>query len=278
MLWRLLSSLPKAIMTHAEKVAAARAFLAQKTSCMPEVAIVLGSGLGDFADHISIHHSIDANDIPHYPVPSVAGHHGKVVLGSSTGKSLALIKGRVHLYEGYSPEEITFYIHLLAALGTKTLILTNAAGGINFNFEPGDLCLITDQLNFTNARLLAKATTVRKREIYDLELIRLIKKIALQRGIALHQGVYAGVLGPSYETRAEIRMLARLGADVVGMSTVVEASTAVLLGLRVAAISLITNKAAGLGAEKLSHDEVQRIANQSKERFSTLMSAIINAL
>lgn len=265
-------------MTHAEKVAAARAFLAQKTSGVPEVAIVLGSGLGDFADHISIHHTIDANDIPHYPVPGVAGHHGKVILGSSAGKSLVLIKGRVHCYEGYLPDEVTFYVHLLAALGTKTLILTNAAGGVNFNFEPGDLCLITDQLNFTNARLSANATTARKREIYDAELIRLIKKVALQKGIALHQGVYAGVLGPSYETRAEIRMLARLGADAVGMSTVIEACAAVSLGLRVAAISLITNKAAGLGAEKLSHDEVQRIANQSKERFSTLMSAIIDAL
>lgn len=265
-------------MTYAEKVAAATAFLAETASCTPDLAIVLGSGLGDFADRITIYHSIDATDIPHYPVPSVAGHHGKVIFGSIDGKSLALIKGRAHLYEGHSPDVVTFYVHLLAALGAKTLILTNAAGGVNFDFEPGDLCLITDHLNLTNARLPAPLAANAKRQIYDAALLRLIKHTALQEGIALHSGVYAGVLGPSYETRAEIRMLARIGADAVGMSTVVEASVAASLGLRVAAISLITNKAAGLSSEKLSHDEVQLIATQSKEKFSALMTAIARAL
>ncbi len=264
--------------TASEKVSVAADFLAQKMSCAPDLAIVLGSGLGEFAQHIDTHLSLDAEDIPHYPVPRVAGHHGKVILGSYAGKALMLIKGRVHLYEGHLPETVTFYVHLLAALGIKTLILTNAAGGINHDFNPGDLCLITDHLDLTFTRLFFPYRFSRPYIVYDAALIRLIEQAALQRGIALHHGIYAGVLGPSYETRAEIRMLAQLGADVVGMSTVVEASVASALGLRVAALSLVTNKAAGLSPEKLSHEEVQLTAHHAKEKFSALMKAILEAL
>ncbi len=261
-----------------EKVSVAADFLAQKMSCAPDLAIVLGSGLGDFAQHIETRLSLDAAEIPYYPVPRVAGHHGKVILGSYAGKSLMLIKGRVHLYEGHSPETVTFYVHLLAALGIKTLMLTNAAGGINHHFNPGDLCLITDHLDLTFTRLSFPYRFSRPCVVYDATLLRLIEQAALQHRIALHRGIYAGVLGPSYETRAEIRMLARMGADVVGMSTVVEASVAAALGLRVAALSLITNKAAGLSPEKLSHEEVQLTAHHAKEKFSALMKAILEAL
>jgi purine-nucleoside phosphorylase len=264
--------------TISEKVSAAVAFLAEKISRVPDLAIVLGSGLGDFAQHIDTHLSLDAEDIPHYPVPRVAGHHGKVILGSYAHHSLILIKGRVHRYEGHSPDAVTFYVHLLAALGIKTLILTNAAGGINLYFNPGDLCLITDHLDLTFTRLSFPYRFRRPYVVYDNALMRLIEHAALQHRIALHRGIYAGVLGPSYETKAEIRMLERMGADMVGMSTVVEASVAAALGLRVAALSLITNKAAGLSPEKLSHEEVQLIAHQSKEKFSALMKAILEAL
>lgn len=265
-------------MSISARVQQASAYLRQRLPFIPSIALVLGSGLGDFADSLAVRVSIPAADIPHYPVPSVAGHHGALILAETRLHPVLLIKGRVHLYEGHSVESVTFYVQVLAVLGVQTLLLTNAAGGIHPMFNAGDLCLILDHLDFTAVRLPAEWHCRRYAPIYDPELLQRIRRIALQCGIALHQGVYAGVLGPSYETRAEIEMLRRLGADAVGMSTVKEATVAKALGLRVAALSLITNKAAGLSSERLSHDEVQRVAHQSKHTFAALMKAIIEQL
>ncbi|MCS7013618.1 MAG: purine-nucleoside phosphorylase [Chloroherpetonaceae bacterium] len=265
-------------MTRSEKVRAALAYLQSHLPQIPTAAVVLGSGLGDFASSLRVHRTLSAADIPHYPVPSVAGHQGQLILAESSGTPVLLIKGRVHLYEGHTVETVTFYVHLLAALGVQTLLLTNAAGGINPHFNAGDLCLISDHLDLTFVRLPSDLHRNRYAPIYDRSLSAAIWRAAQQAGIALHQGIYAGVLGPSYETRAEIEMLRRLGADAVGMSTVKEATVAKALGLRVVAISLITNKAAGLSSERLSHDEVQRVASDSKQHFTALMHAAIQRL
>ncbi len=261
-----------------EKLTEAVQFIESRTRVDKRAAaVVLGSGLGNFAEKISTHITLDAAEIPNFPRPSVAGHHGKLIFGNIGSSPVILIKGRVHLYEGRTIDDIVFYVRLLNALGVKTLVLTNAAGGVNPSFNAGDLCLITDHLNLMNVRLHVATATGRK-IFYDDRLCQLIKQTALKNSIELREGIYAGVLGPSYETRAEVQLLRRLGADAVGMSTVIEATLAQSLGMRVAAISLITNKAAGLADEKLSHEDVQLVAEASKEKFAALMCAVVQAL
>jgi purine-nucleoside phosphorylase len=262
-----------------EKLSAAKTYIERSTGTLPPetVGIVLGSGLGNFAERVAVTHAFDADAIPNYPTPSVAGHHGKLIFGTIEKKPVALVKGRVHLYEGRPVSEVIFYVHLLHALGVKTLVLTNAAGGINPNFDAGDLCRITDHINLMMTPLPAAAADAKQyhQPIYNSGLSRKLDAVALESKIELKHGVYAGVLGPSYETKAEIRMLATLRADLVGMSTVVEATTAAHLGMNVIGISLVTNKAAGLGDEKLSHDDVQAVANQAQHNFSTLLQNFI---
>ncbi len=260
-----------------EKLHEARAWMLSRIAIQEHaIALTLGSGLGNFAERVENPIAIDTKEIPHFPTPSVAGHHGKLIFGTVKSKPVVLLKGRVHLYEGRSVEEVTFYVHLLHALGIKTLILTNAAGGVNPLFDAGELCLIVDVLNLTftpNPNALTPALI--HEPIFDKELQQVAKDSARACGILLREGVYAGVLGPSYETRAEIRMLQTLHADLVGMSTVLEAITAKQLGMKVLGISLVTNKAAGLADEVLSHDDVQLVAQRAQKEFSMLIAHII---
>ncbi|MFN3637268.1 MAG: purine-nucleoside phosphorylase [Chloroherpetonaceae bacterium] len=242
------------------------------------VALTLGSGLGNFAERVENPIVIDTKEIPHFPTPSVAGHHGKLIFGTVKSKPIVLLKGRVHLYEGRDADEVTFYVRLLNLLGVKSLILTNAAGGVNPLFEAGDLCLIVDVINlmFTPNPDLPILQTAHE-PLFDKGFQQVAKECARTCGIHFKEGVYAGVLGPSYETRAEIRMLQTLRADLVGMSTILEATTAKHLGMKVLGISLVTNKAAGLSDEILSHDDVQRVAQRAQKEFSTLIEAILLA-
>jgi len=260
-----------------EKLQEAKAWIQSHiTTHENTIALTLGSGLGNFAGHVENPIAIDTKAIPYFPTPSVAGHHGKLIFGTIKSKPVVLLKGRVHLYEGRSVEEVTFYVRLLNMLGIKSLILTNAAGGVNPLFEAGELCLIVDVINLMfTPNSDASTFFVAHEPLFDKELQQVARDSACACGILLREGVYAGVLGPSYETRAEIRMLQTLRADLVGMSTVLEAITAKQLGMRVLGISLVTNKAAGLANEVLSHDEVQAVAQRAQKEFSTLIEHIV---
>ena len=250
-----------------------------------DVGIVLGSGLGPYADSLASRLIISYEDIPHMPRSSVSGHSGNLVIGMQGTKRVGAMQGRFHLYEGYSPAEVVFGTRLLGRLGAKTLIVTNAAGGISQTLDPGDLMAITDHINRTGRSSLLGphepslgARFVDMSAAYAPNLIELAKAVARRQGLALKQGVYAGCLGPEYETPAEIRMLATLGADAVGMSTVLEVVAARQMGLEVLGISCITNAAAGLGQELLSHEDVQRVAERSRTRFESLLSAVVEEL
>lgn len=260
-----------------EKLQQARQWVLSRIA-IPEntIALTLGSGLGNFAERVENPTTIDIKEIPHFPTPSVAGHHGKMIFGTMKSKPVVLLKGRVHLYEGRDANEVTFYVRLLNLLGVKSLILTNAAGGVNPLFEAGDLCMIVDVINLMfmpnpDLPMLQAA----HEPLFDKDFQQVAKECARMCGIHFKEGVYAGVLGPSYETRAEIRMLQTLHADLVGMSTVLEAQAAKRLGMKVLGISLVTNKAAGLSDEILSHEDVQKVAARAQTQFATLLEAII---
>lgn len=262
-----------------QSLTAAKSFIESRISVARDtVGVVLGSGLGGFADEISVDAALDAADIPEYPTSTVAGHHGQLLFGTLGEKPVVLVKGRVHFYEGRSADEVTFYVRLLSMLGVGTLILTNAAGGVNPLFNAGDLCLITDHLNLMFEQSLfaaALAQPTRHKPVYDASLQTLALQTADDCRLKLQSGVYAGVKGPSYETRAEVRMLRSMGADLVGMSTVPESLVASSLGMRVLGISLVTNKATGLSSSVLSHAEVQDVGRTAQSSFSRLLKKFI---
>ncbi len=241
----------------------------------PEVALVLGSGLGAFGDTLAARQVLSYAQIPGMSASRVQGHAGKLVLGKVGERSVVAMQGRVHLYEGHPEARVVFGVRLMLALGARTLIVTNAAGGIRADLGPGTLMLIEDHLNLTGRNPLSGDNDASlgprfpdMSEAYDRGLLDTTTRVAARLGMTVARGVYAGVLGPSYETPAEIRMLRTLGADAVGMSTVLETIAARHMGARCLGISCITNHAAGLGQAVLSHDEVQEIANQSAARFS----------
>jgi purine-nucleoside phosphorylase len=232
----------------------------------PKVGVVLGSGLGAFAGKLADARALPYKSIPHFPESSVPGHAGELVLGSIEEVPCAVMSGRVHYYEGYDMQEVTFPMRVLAALGVGAVIVTNAAGAVNPAYEPGDFMLITDHINLTGQNPLRGANDERHgprfpdmSAAYPQKGRRAMHDAARDTGISLHEGVYAGLAGPSYETPAEIRMLQIVGADAVGMSTVAEVIVAVHAGLTVAGLSVITNRAAGLGHASLSHDEVKEV-------------------
>lgn len=260
----------------AEQLETASQFLLRLLPEPPALAIVLGSGLGFFAEQIAIDRKIPVNTIPFYPQPTVAGHGGQLVSGKIDRVPLIAIQGRVHLYEGRSLAEVTFYVYLLARLGVKILILTNAAGSVTPDIRPGNFVLLKDYISFTQLALPVKPT--RQHSPFDPDLITLAQKVAQNIQIPLKSGIYTWTLGPSYETAAEIAAIRQLGGQVVGMSTVPEAVVAANLGLRVMAISLVTNLAAGLGTTPITHEEVQETAELSKVRYSRLMAALITAI
>lgn len=264
-----------------EAAAAVRA----KSDVVPEVGLVLGSGLGALAESLTHATTVSYDAIPHMPVTSVSGHAGKMVLGDLSGVRVACLQGRVHLYEGHEARDAVFGVRLLQRLGCWAVLLTNAAGGIRTSFTPGTLMLIADHINLTGDNPLfgANDSALGPRfpdmtRAYDPRLSKLARDAAARAGVRLEEGVYAAVHGPSYETPAEIRMLRTLGADAVGMSTVYEVIALRHMGVRVAAISCITNMAAGMTAATLDHAEVEATASEVRGDFVKLLSAWIEGI
>jgi purine-nucleoside phosphorylase len=264
-------------------------FIHTQTKLRPSIAVVLGSGLGDFAENLSHKTVIDTNQIPHYPLSTVVGHKGKLIFGKFNAIPLLAFQGRVHFYESGDIEKTLYPVHVAHSLGIKTLIVTNAAGGINTLFTPGNLMLISDQINLTfqhpmrttnSSRSAVSNNNVRgaARPYYDSALCSIAEKVALQNKIKLQRGVYIGVTGPTYETAAEIQMFKKMGADAVGMSTVNEVALANYYGMNVVGFSCITNLATGISASKLSHEEVTETGNSVKKVFAQLISAFIQEL
>jgi purine-nucleoside phosphorylase len=251
----------------------------------PKVGVVLGSGLGMWADALEERTVIPYAEIPGMPTSSVVGHAGNLVMGRIGSTSVACLQGRVHLYEGHGPERVVFGSRLLARIGCKAVLLTNAAGGIRRGFTPGDLMLLTDHLNLTGRNPLMGRNDDRfgprfpdMTEAYSHELRTLALRAAREADVHLHSGVYAALLGPTYETPAEIQMLRALGADAVGMSTVPEVIALRHMGIDVGAVSCITNLAAGLSPTKLDHAEVEATAKQAREKFVALLSGWVRAV
>jgi len=265
-----------------EQVEEAAAWIRGRTDARPEIGLILGSGLGVLAEAMKGATAIPYREIPHFPVSTVAGHAGELVVGEAAGRPVVLMNGRFHLYEGYPAQAVAFPVRVMKALGVHTLVVTNAAGGINTTFQPGDLMLIEDHLNLTGQNPLVGPNdeSIGPRfpdmsEAYSARLRELARAVAEQQGLRLVSGVYAGLLGPSYETPAEIRMLRALGADAVGMSTVTEVIAARHAGLEVAGISCISNMAAGILPQPLSHREVMETAERVKERFLGLITGLL---
>ncbi len=261
-------------------------FIKEKTKDFrPEIGIILGSGLGKFADE-HCDYALLYTEIPDFIKSTVQGHKGRLVFAEIDGKRVVMMQGRNHFYEGHSMSEITYPVKVMKKLGVKTLILTNAAGAVNENFKPSDLMLITDHINFmgTNPLIGPNDGTLGERfpdmsEIYKKDLIKIAESCAEKLGIKLQHGVYFASSGPSYETPAEIKMARIMGADAVGMSTVPEAIVANYCGMKVLGISCISNAAAGVkGGQSLSHEEVIETTNAAKAAFKALLKAIISAV
>lgn len=270
---------------YKKELSDAKKFLGKWVTKFPATGIILGSGLGNFAEELSNRIEISTKNIPHYPVSTVSGHAGKWVFGEISGKYILAMKGRVHFYEGYPMREVVFPTHLMGEIGIRNLIVTNAAGGVNPLFRPGDLMIIEDHINlfFTNPLIGKEESEFGPRfadmsHPYDPELIELTEKVAKEEKIYLQKGVLIGSRGPTYETAAEIRMFQRLGGDAATMSTVPEVIAANHRGMRVLGISCITNLATGLSAEPLSHKEVTIVADQVAEKFHRLVKSVIKAL
>ena len=252
---------------------------------IPDVVVVLGSGLGDFADTLADRRTFPYADIPHWPASAVVGHAGKLVIGTLAGRRVAALAGRVHYYEGHDLRTVTFATRAVGRLGVRSLILTNAAGGINLTFKPGTLMLIDDHINLMGSNPLVGPNDERfgarfpdMTHVYSKRLRDLAGEAARERGLALAHGVYAALHGPSYETPAEIRYLRTIGADAVGMSTVPEAIVARHMGIDVLGISCITNPAAGVLPQPLVHDEVMEVARRVRAEFASLLEGTIERL
>ena len=265
-----------------ERLLKCREEIRKRTDFRPQVGIVLGSGLGGYADNMEISCEIPYREIPGFPVSTVQGHDGKFLFGYVKNTPVILMKGRVHYYEGYPMEDVVLPVRLMGLLGADTVILTNAAGGINRTFQAGDLMLITDHISIAVPNPLRGENIDElgtrfpdMSHVYDPELQEAAKKTAARQGISLREGIYVQCSGPSYETPAEIRMLGALGADAVGMSTVCEAIAARHMGMKVCGISCISNMAAGILDQPLDHREVQKSADQAKEKFENLITGLV---
>ena len=269
-------------MTDYEKIKAAADYIRARISLRPTIGLVLGSGLGGYADTLEEAVRIPYSEIPNFPVPTIPGHSGALVFGRKCGQEVVVLQGRIHYYEGLTQREITLPIRVLAALGIKTVVLTNACGGVNLGFKPGDLMLISDHINYSGANPLIGPNMDEfgprfpdMSDLYTASLRAQIKEKAQEAGIFLREGVYAMYSGPNYETPAEIRMFRMMGADTVGMSTVPEAIVAGHCGMQVVGVSCVTNMAAGVLPVKLSHAEVTETANRVREVFQKLIDLIV---
>jgi purine-nucleoside phosphorylase len=251
---------------------------------VPEVALILGSGLGALADELHDAVAIPFTDIPGFPTAAVVGHAGRLLVGELEGRTCVVLQGRFHLYEGHDAATVALPARVMLALGARTLVVTNAAGGINRTLQTGDLMLIDDHINLLWSNPLTGPVVAGEHRFpdmsrpYDPQLQELAERIALELQVRLVRGVYAALLGPSYETPAEVRMLQRLGADAVGMSTAPEVLAARAGGVPVLGISLISNAAAGLSSSPLSHDEVVAAGVEARGRFTALLRGIVRQL
>ena len=267
------------------KILEASQYIQSKLKTKPKIGMVLGSGLGIYVDQIQNKTIIPYQEIPHFKRTSVEGHQGCLILGEVHGVSVVALQGRLHAYEGHPMEEIVLPVRVLAALGIELLFLTNASGGINIDYHPGDLVAIVDHINLSGRNPLAGPNIAElgprfpdMSQPYDLEMVELMQKVAKNHHVEMKTGVYCSVLGPSYETPAEIRMLRTIGADMVGMSTVPEVIAANHLGLKVVGVACITNYAAGIKKEKLSHADVKKVAEKAMVGFATILSETISEL
>jgi len=273
-------------MTYLQQVDAAVAEVRRRAGeAVPDVAIVLGSGLGDFAGRLGDAVSLPYNEIPHWPSSKVIGHEGRLVIGRLGSRRVAALSGRAHFYEGHDLRTVSFATRVMARLGVKALILTNAAGGINVQLTPGMLMVIDDHINLLGSNPLVGANEdafgVRfpdMSEVYSRRLRGVADDVAREQGLRIGHGVYVAVHGPSYETPAEIRFLRTIGADAVGMSTVPEAIVARHMGVEVLGISCISNAAAGVLPQPLNHDEVMAVARQVRGAFAALLEGIVARL
>jgi len=268
--------------TQAESAAA---FLLSQTALRPRIGLVLGSGLGGFADELSEAARVPYANIPSFPRSTAIGHAGQMVIGKTGGVPVAAMQGRVHLYEGYSAQAIAFPVRVFARMGIRAVILTNAAGGINRSYQQGALVVLSDHINLQGHNPLVGPNDDRfgqrfpdMTQAYWKPYREIARKAAEKLGKSLHEGVYAALLGPNYETPAEIRYLNAIGADLVGMSTVAEVIAARHMGLKVLAISCVTNMAAGILDEPLNHQEVLETGERVKADFEALLRAVIKEI
>jgi purine-nucleoside phosphorylase len=253
-------------------------FLRSKLPAPVDIALVLGSGLGDYAESLPRRLIIPSGGVPSYPRSTVPGHTGQIVFANLAGRNVIAFQGRMHLYECNDLSMVLFPIIVAAELGAGTLVVTNAAGGINRQFSPGDLMLITDQIDLTFHAPGIPGKRQGTRDLFDPDMREHASRLAAVRGLPLRRGVYASVKGPSYETAAEVEMIHRLGGDAVGMSTVKEVALAGALGMKVLGISCITNKATGIGSSKLNHEEVTEVARKVKMHFADLLTDCISEI
>ena len=268
-------------MTISEQINAAAAALQAQVATTPHIALILGSGLSSVANAINANLSVDFKDIPHFRQPGASGHKGRLVFGTLGGQQVVCMQGRLHGYEGHTPQQVVFPLQVMAALGARTLLVTNAAGGINPSFCVGDIMLISDHINFTGTSPLVLSAAQGLTTFPDMThaYTPALRTQALQAaatcGITLKQGVYLGLRGPNFETPAEIRAFATWGADAVGMSTVFEVLTAASLGMQVLGLSLITNKAAGMQNAPLTGQEVLQTSQSAAKRIQALLLELL---
>ena len=261
------------------------AFIQSKIKSTAQTAIILGSGLGNLATQIQVDFEIEYTQIPHFPISTVEGHKGRLILGSLNGVKVWVMEGRFHFYEGYSPEQVAYPVRVLKLLGVENLILSNAAGGVNPNFEVGDLMIIKDHISlFSINPLIGKNETALgtrfpdMSEPYALDFIEKAKLISNKHQIKVHEGIYVGVTGPTFETRAEYKLIKAVGGDVVGMSTVQENIAAVHCGMKVFAISVVTDLGIREDNNTITHEEVLEAANAAEPKLTLIISDLVKQI
>lgn len=269
-------------MNYMEKIKESVSFISSRINKVPEIGMILGSGLGSLADKIEDPVKIKYEEIPHFPKSTVEGHAGQLVIGELGNKTVVAMQGRFHFYEGYNLKEVTFPVRVMIGLGVESLLVTNAAGGVNTDFEPGDLMIISDHINFTgnNPLIGENLDELGPRFVdmsmpYNREYMEIARRVASKQGLNIKEGVYMWLTGPTYETPQEVKMARILGADAVGMSTVPEVIVANHEGVKVLGISCITNMASGILDQPLNHEEVVETSMRVKDNFEKLIFEIL---
>lgn len=265
-----------------KRIDTAAEYIKSKSGFEPEIGIILGTGLGSLGDQIEAVSIIDYSEIPEFPVSTVFGHAGRLIMGWLEGKKVIAMQGRFHFYEGYSMQEVTIPVRVMKKLGIKLLFASNAAGGLNPAFKAGDMMIITDHINLMGSNPLLGPNLEEfgprfpdMSEAYDRDLVELLQKVAADKGIKVHKGVYGAISGPPYETKAELRMMIKLGFDTVGMSTIPEVITAKHCGLKVAGISCVTDMAIPDSMTAPSHEEIVKVAEEAKPKFMALVKQFV---